>query len=400
MNKLSFIFLLLMSFDLWAGFDTLPANINSPMFRYGIMSSLEQKYEKDGQLWRLGDLRSIEFDASTLSKISPDAKTLINALDAFGQRHGQFINYGVLKFEINPTIQYFAPVYAYGIKSNWTVAIAMPIITYENEINIKTVNSNLDSYKSVYYGRVSEELDKALTLDIKQETLKTIQQRGYKPLESRRDQYLSDIQLISIFKFFQNGQYDLYYAAQVGLPTGPKYDPDDLAALNIFGQTSVENTLASKIKGKYGFNFTPSMGYQYILPDYITARVPLDENDSLPDSIQKEEVERRTSGKWTFKGELQLEATDSMSFSTSYSQAQKGDDIYSGSANSRYDLLGVNTYSREEKYSLGGTFNTIKSYFKKKALFPYILSYEFSDIFKGENINRRTLHEFSFVMFF
>lgn len=394
------LFLLFLISKSWAGYDTLPSNINSPMIRYGIMSSLEQKYEKDGQLWRLGDLRSIEFDASTLSKISPEAKTLINALDAFGQRHGQFINYGVLKFDINPTIQYFAPVYAYGVSSNWTIAVAMPVITYENEIEIKTVNSNLDSYKSIYYGRVSEELDKALTLDIRQETLKTIQQRGYKPLESRRDQYLSDAQVVSIFKFLQKPQYDLFYVTQVGLPTGPKYDPDDLAALNIFGQTSIENILASKIKGKYGFNFTPSIGYQYILPDSITARVPLNEDDSLPDSNQKEDVERRTAGKWTFKTELQLEATDALSLATSYSQAQKGDDVYTGSKNSRYDLLGINSYSREEKYSVGGTYNTIKSYFKKRALFPYILSYEFSDIFKGENINRRTLHEFSFIMFF
>lgn len=394
------LLLLLVSSHVWAGYDTLPARINSPMLRYGVMSSLEQKYEKDGQLWRLGDLRSIEFDASTLSKISPEAKTLINALDAFGQRHGQSINYGVLKFDINPSIQYFAPVYAYGMTANWTVAFALPVITYENEINIKTVNSNLDSYKSIYYGRVSEELDKALTLDIRQETLKTIQQRGYKPLESRREQYLSDAQVVSIFKFLQNPQYDLFYVTQLGLPTGPKYDPDDLAALNIFGQTSIENILASKIKGKYGFNFTPSIGYQYILPDSISARVPLNEDDSLPDVSQKEDVERQTAGKWTLKTELQLEATDALSLSTCYSQAQKGDDVYTGSKNSRYDLLGANTYSREEKYSIGGTYNTIKAYFKKRALFPYILSYEFSDIFKGENINRRTLHEFSFIMFF
>jgi hypothetical protein len=247
---------------------------------------------------------------------------------------------------------------------------------------------------------VSEELDKALTLDIRQETLKTIQQRGYKPLESRREQYLSDAQVVSIFKFLQNPQYDLFYVTQLGLPTGPKYDPDDLAALNIFGQTSIENILASKIKGKYGFNFTPSIGYQYILPDSISARVPLNEDDSLPDVSQKEDVERQTAGKWTLKTELQLEATDALSLSTSYSQAQKGDDVYTGSKNSRYDLLGANTYSREEKYSIGGTYNTIKAYFKKRALFPYILSYEFSDIFKGENINRRTLHEFSFIMFF
>lgn len=399
MKKFLFL-ILLISLKVLAGFDTLPANINSPMFKYGVFSSLEQKYEKDGQLWNLGDLRSIEFDSKMLSKISPDAKTLINALDAFGQRHGQIINYGVLKFDINPSIQYFAPVYAYGIRSNWTIALGLPIITYSSNINLSTVNSNLDSFRSVYSGRVSEELDRALNLDIKQEVLKTIQQRGYKPLESRNEQYLSDIQVISIYKFLQSSQYDLFYSTQLGLPTGPKYDPDDLAALNIFGQTSIDNTFAAKLKGKYGFNFTPSLSYLYTLPDQVTARVPFNEDDSLPDITQKENVERRISGKLTAKGEMQLEVNNDLSFSTSYSQSQKGDDTYVGIGNSRYDLIGINTYAREEKYSLGVNYNTISAYFKKKALLPFILSYEFSDIFKGENINRRTLHEFSFVMFF
>tara|TARA_B110001454_G_C12723266_1_gene436093 strand:- start:7861 stop:9126 length:1266 start_codon:yes stop_codon:yes gene_type:complete len=391
---------LVLSLNVQAGPDVLPAGINSPMFNYGVFQNLEQKYESNGSLWKMGDLRSVEYDASYLTKVSPDAKNLITALNAFGLSHGQSINYGVLKFEIDPTMQYFAPIYAYGVTKNWTIAVGAPIITYGVDIELHTVNSNLESYKAVYQGRVSDELDKALNLDIKAETLKTIEQRGYKPLISQKSQFLSDMQIVSIYKLQQTPYVDFFYLTTVGLPTGPQYDPDDLVALNTFGLASVENTLATTFKGVYGFSATPYIGYQYVLPDTITARVPLNEDDNLPDASQKENVQRNTGGKWTFKSEGEWKASDALTFSSAYTQNQKAADSFSGSKGTRYDLLSQNTYTREETYSVKVSFNTVKAYFKKKALFPYMVYYEFSDLFKGENVNRRTLHEFNFKMFF
>jgi hypothetical protein len=391
---------LLCALSVSAGPDVLPQGINSPMFNYGVFQNIGQKYQSDGSLWEMGDLRSVEYDAKYLSKVSPEAKNLISALNAFGQSHGTSINYGVLKFEIDPKMQYFAPIYAYGITKNWTMAVGAPIITYEVDIQLQTMHSNLESYKSVYMGRVSDELDRALNLDIKAETLKTIEQRGYKSLASQKQQFLSDLQLVSIYRFQQNQYFDLFYLTTVGLPTGPKYDPDDLVALNTFGLTSLENTVAGTLKSRYGLNVTPYLGYQYVLPDSITARVPLNEEDNLPDASQKENVDRSTGGKWIFKSEGEFKASDALTLSSAYTQNQKAPDSFSGGRGTRYDLLSRNTYSREEIYSFKVSFNTVKAYFKKKALFPYILYYEFSDLFKGENVNRRTLHEFNFKMFF
>ncbi len=370
------------------------------MFNYGVFQNLDQKFQNDGSLWRLGDLRSVVYDASYLHKVSPDAKNLISVLNAFGQSHGESINYGVLKFEINPSMQYFAPIYAYGVTSNWTIALGAPIVTFETQVNLQTLNSNLDSYKVVYQGRVSDELDRALNLDIKNETLKTIEQRGYKPLVGQSQQFLGDVQLVSVYRFQQTQYVDFFYLTTVGLPTGPKYDPDDLLALNTFGLTSVENTVATTLKGPAGLSFTPNLGYQYVLSDSISARVPLNADDNLPDAAQKEDVHRQTGAKWSFKAEGELQATDAFRLSTTYTQNQKAADSFSGSRGSRYDLLGQNTYAREEIYSVKVSFNTVKAYFKKKVLFPFFVYFEYSDLFKGENINRRTLQEINFKMFF
>lgn len=390
----------ILSLGAYAGPEVLPAGINSPMFNYGVFQNIGQRYEQDGSLWKMGDLQSVEYDASYLTKVSPEAKNLITALNAFGLSHGESINYGVLKFDIDPSMQYFAPIYARGITKNWTLAFGAPIITYQVDIHLQTVNSNLASYKAIYEGRVNEELDLALNLDIKAETLKTIEQRGYKPLQSQKSQFMADMPIVSIYKFHQMPQLDLFYLATVGLPTGPRYDPDDLVALNTLGLASMENMIASTLKGKYGLSVTPYLGYQYVLPDKITARVPLNEEDNLPDSSQKENVNRQTGGKWIFKSEGEWKSSDSLTFYSSYTQNQKAQDTFSGNGDARYDLLSKNTYTREEIYSVKVSFNTVKAYFKKKALFPYMVYYEFSDLFKGENVNRRTLHEVNFKMFF
>ncbi len=390
----------LLSVNTVAGPDVLPQGINSPMFNYGVFQNIGQRFENDGSLWKMGDLRSVEYNANYLSKVSVEAKGLITALNAFGQTHGQNINYGVLKFDIEPSMQYFAPVYERGITTNWTLAVAAPIITFAVDIHMETQNSNLASYKAVYQGKVSEDLDRALNLDIKTETLKTIEQRGYKPLMNQKQQFMSDVQVVSIYRLQQSHYMDSFYLATLGLPTGPKYDPDDLVALNTFGLASVENTLATTFKPGFGIGLTPYLGYQYVLPDVVTARVPLDEEDNLPDSTQKEDVSRNTGGKWIMKTEVNWKMSNAFTFASAYTQNQKAADRFSGSKGTRYDLLGRHTNQREEIYSFKLSFNTVKAYFSKKALFPFMVYYEFSDMFRGENVYRRTLHELNFKMFF
>ncbi|MBL7546232.1 MAG: hypothetical protein JNL11_20595 [Bdellovibrionaceae bacterium] len=386
--------------DLIAAPDVLPKGINSPMFNYGFFQNLEQRFEGDGSLWKMGDLRSVQYDANYLSKVSPEARNLITALNAFGQSHGEIINYGILKFDINPSISYFAPIYARGITDNWTIGVGAPIVTYEVDVQMYTSHSNLESYKTLYMGRVNKDLDEALNLDIKAETLKTISQKGYKPLGHLKQQFLSDMQVVSIYRFHQSPPLDLFYLTTLGLPTGPAWDPDDLVALNTTGYSSIENMLAGNFKGPFGFGFTPYVGYQYVLPDKITARVPVDEEDTLPGAEQKDVVSRNTAGKWIVKSEVDWRATSALSFSSSYTQNQKSKDTFSGSGDKRYDLLGRRTNIREEIYSFKVTLSTVTSYFKKQSLFPYMVYYEFSDLFKGENVYRRTLHEVNFKMFF
>ena len=380
--------------------ETLPEGINSPIFKFGLVEGLNQKYNKAGELWRLSDLYSIEFDAPTLAKVNPQAQVLISALNKFGnQRLGDALNLGVLEFNIDPKVSYFAPVYARGITNKWTMALALPIITYKNTVKISRSFSNVDFYKQEFGGKFPE-LDQALNTDLGAETLKAISAAGYKPLVDKNETFLHDIQLVSFYNLFSQDKISLIHSAYLGLPTGPKYDPDDITALNISGQTSLENGVTFAYNMDHGFTFMSTLSYLYNLPDQITKRVPRNEDDILPNDATKESVHRATGSKTTLKNELAVKFNDKYKVGIGHGYAIKNSDSYSGSNGSRYDLLTANTNSQEQTASLSLSYDTVKSYFKKQAVIPAIISYDLSSAFAGQNIERKVIQEISFILFF
>ncbi|MEK6773460.1 MAG: hypothetical protein AABY64_05945 [Bdellovibrionota bacterium] len=380
--------------------DTLPEGINSPIFKFGLVQGLNQKYNKAGELWRLSDLYSIEFDAPTLAKVNPQAQVLISALNKFGnQRLGDALNLGVLEFNIDPTVSYFAPVYARGISNKWTMALALPIITYKNTVKISRSFSNVDFYKQEFGGKFPE-LDQALNTDLGAETLKAISAAGYKPLVDKNETFLHDVQLVSFYNLFSQDRISVIHSAYLGLPTGPKFDPDDITALNISGMTSLENGVTFAYNMDYGVTFMSTLSYLYSLPDQITKRVPRNEDDILPNDSTKESIRRTTGSKTTLKNELAVKFNDKYKVGVGHGYAQKNSDSYSGSNGSRYDLLTANTNTQEQTASLSLSYDTVKSYFKKQAVIPAIISYDLSSAFAGQNIERKIIQEISFILFF
>jgi hypothetical protein len=378
----------------------LPEGINSPSIRYGIVDGIDQTYTENGSLMNLGDYKSVVFDAPHLAKFNKDAQTLIDALNAFGnQGMGNDFNLGVLKIETKPEVRYFAPVYARGVSKKWTIGIGIPMVTYKNEISMSQQFSNIAYYRQQYSG-LSSELDAALNTDLRKATQDTLAQKGYRPLESRNETFLGDIQLVSVYQFFDNSYQALAYQAQVNTPTGPQYDPDDLAAINIFGRTYVTNTVLFSQRIGSRITLVPTVSWLINIPDHITARVPTDEDDTLPDANSKESVERQMGNKIAGGGNVFYEINDQWTVGSGYEYANKARDQYRGSGKGRYDLLSQNTESQSHRVKGEVAYSSVKSYFKKTALIPLVVSLEISDTIAGINVERQTVQEMNFMMFF
>lgn len=382
------------------GTSTLPEGINSPSLRFGMVDGISQKYTESGSLMNLGDYKSVVFDAKSLAKFNADAKRLIDALNRFGGHNlGDAFNLGVLRVDTMPKVQYYAPVFARGITKNWTVGFGVPIVSYTNKISLSQEFSNLDYYRQQFSG-LNAELDAALNTDLSKATNETLTAKGYKPLTSRDESFIGDVNVVSIFKFYEKGDSTLAHQAQLNLPTGPKYDTDDLAALNVFGRTNLTNTFVYSHKVFTGAYLVPYVSYLINIPDGITARVPTDEDDTLPDANTKEDVTRILGNIATLGGNAFYEITDSWMLGAGYDYSTKDKDVYRGDRNSRYDLLAVNSASTAHRVKAELTYSTVNSYFKKKAIIPMMISYQISDVFAGVNIERQLAQEMNLMMFF
>ena len=379
---------------------TLPTGIYSPSFRYGEINGIDQRYTENGSLVRLTDYKSIDFDAKTLAKFNTQAQSLISTLNRFGAFNlGDSFNLGTLEIQSKPEIKYFAPVLAYGIKSNWTLGFGLPVIHYKNDVHLAQSFSNIGYYRSQFSG-LSSDLDHALNTNIGEATQQALLNKGYSRLENRDQQFLGDAQLVSVFKIFEDTDQSVIHQATLNLPTGPKYNPDDLLALNNFHKTSLENTIGySRHLGKY-FKVIPYSSLKLFLPEKIDARVPKSSDDILPDQDSKETVQRMEGASLEVGVQTGVDLYDAFQISFDYKAGAKAQDRYSASGGNNYELLSQNSSSRWQKVSAEFVYSTVKSYFQKKSLLPMMLTLSFFDTISGINIERKSGQELATTFFF
>ena len=394
---LFFLFFTLKSYSFES--ETLPKKISTTSIKMGFIAGLDQRFQEDGDLVKLKDYKSIEFDAPTLAKFNPQASTLVQTLNRFGLYNaGDLFNLGTLEFETKPTIKYVAPVYAYGVTDKWTLGVGIPVIQYSNEVKMTQSLSNVEYYNQ--FRGLSDDLDAALDTDLRAATQSTLSQKGYLPIENRSENFIGDIQLVSIYKMYDSGDSKVVHQATLLLPTGPEYNSDDLLALNTFHKTSLENTFGySKIMGSF-LTVSPYINFRYVMPEELTVRVPKNSEDVLPDQNSKDTVTLEEGLTTEIGTKFDFDLSQDFKIGTDYKFGQKNADKYSGSAKGDTSVLAQNTKALWHKVSLSLSYSTVKSYMKKQSLLPMSLSFNAYDTIIGKNVERRTGQEISLALFF
>ena len=383
--------------------QVLPESVNSPQVRMGFVSGIGMKFMSSGELMSLSDINSLEINAKVLSEFEPRVNQLVSVLNRLGpQKLGDELSLGVLHVDTAPEVRYVAPIYARGLLENWTVALAVPIVTYKNRLSLRQTGSNVAAVRAAA-GSGSEELTAALeqfNIDVPTVVQSTLVKKGYRPLNDRNETEVGDVNLVSVFQFAKHETTSAQFKTILSLPTGHGDDPDDLADLGIFGVTSIENQLLGNFTWRGRWRLAAKGGYRYTLPDTVVRRVPLDEKDTLPGSETKESVLRATGGALFVGGSLTYVASDTLDFAVGFETTKKSSDDYRGSKGARYDLLSDETQSSADRVRMGVSYSSTETYLSGTALLPMILSYEFSDTIRGVNTERTTIHEIWLQLFF
>jgi hypothetical protein len=383
--------------------SVLPQGINSPAFKYGVVSGLNEKFSGDGSLFSLSDLNSVEFDANTLKQINPRTQELIDTLNQFGTaRIGDQINLGVLKVEAEPELSYMAPIYAYGVSSKLTLAFALPIFKYKNTMKISRTSSNIAVIRSQFASLNSTDLNNAfdqLDVNLVDSFHAELDKKGYKPIRNVDESIIGDAQLVGLYQFMKSLDWQALSKTTLHLPTGRPDDPDDLIDLGIFGQSAVEEQGVVEWKSWSWLSLAAKASYRLNIPDKVEKRVPTSSTDTLPDATTKEEVSR-DSGDLITTGLSSLFKYKRFGAGTGVEYSMRGKDRISGSRGSRYDLLEKDTDSEWTKVRLGCQYTSVEAYLNKSAAIPLIVAYEYNQVVTGRNIENQSVHEIWLTLFF
>lgn len=384
--------------------EVLPESINSPSIRMGVVSGIGLRFMSSGSLVSLGDHNSIEFDAQALARFEPRVNELVSALNQFGpQRLGDQLSLGVLRVETTPEVRYFAPVYARGMTKSWTLALGAPILNYKNKMGFRQTGSNLDAIQA-QVGNASPDLNDAfeqLNINLATTAQNELISKGYRPIVDRDESEVGDVQLVSLLQFAKRETTSAQFKTILSLPTGRGDDPDDLADLGIYGYLSIENQLLGNYVYRGRWTFAARGGYRYTFNDRVTRRVPLNEEDTLPDQNSKEVVTRKTGGAFFAGGSVTYAALPGLDFAVGFESVRKALDAYEGGREGRrYDLLGRDTDTNNDRIRMGVTYSSIDAFFAGKAWLPTMIAYEFSDTIRGFNSERTTIHEIWLQLFF
>lgn len=390
----------------WSHYSTavLPKGIHNPSFRSAQITGLDEKFDETGELQDASNFRMYELNSKNLSAIEPRVKDLVNALNAFGRYDlGSNIHMGGLKVIAHPEVQYNALIWAYGVSSQWTLGFGLPVINYKNKISISQSENNLDFYEAYAKNSGNSSLMNAIAelkakSDIRQQFKQELENKGYKPLEDQNVSYLGDLQIASLYQFYADDLQSSLFRLNINLPTGPKYDADNLAALNQFGRSSLEPVLAYDRQVYGTWHLLPFVSYKYFLPDQVTMRVPTSEDDFLPQ--QKQNLGRQIGSILTTG--IGSEVSLGMGFSTEASLekvSKNADKFSSGSARSD-ELLARGTQSEAQVWSLGVGYSSVESYLKRKQGIPMRISYRYSDTFAGKNTERSKTQEVNLNLYF
>jgi len=379
--------------------ETLPSQISNTAIVMGHISGLDQKFSESGKLVTLKDQKSIEFDAETIAKFNPEATTLVQTLNRFGLYNaGDLFNLGTLEIDAHPSVKYMAPTYAIGLNDHWTIAAAIPVINYTNNVEMRQSLSNKAYYEQ--FRGLSSDLDAALDTNLTVATQNTLVSKGYDPIQSQNQTFIGDIQIISLYKFLSDVKSHFIHSLTVTLPTGPQFNPDNLLALNIFHKFSVENIISYSYLLNSFITITPFIGLKYFIPTQMTVRVPRDNADTLPDQNSKESLLQQNGLHQEIGAMLNWALNDDFSIAQTLKYGTKASDQYSKPKIGSTTLIEKNTQQKWQQYAVEINYSMVKSFLKKQSLLPMNISFKIYDTFSGQNIEKQQGQELTISLFF
>ena len=369
------------------GAEVLPKGIFRGEVEYGYYSSVDTRFDPDGNKENVATDYNTILDSSVFS-------SLADLEAAFGLPSGSAsIGDSVVDFEYN-----FSDLilnFQYGITDRISVGVKIPY--YWNKTDVKsarvdTTNATLginplfgtpgDPFGvpviPIAFGGVA---DDALATELAQSQLEAL---GYKRIESWSGSGISDIEAGLRYQYFKTEDWQLSVTGGVRFPTGEVDDPDNLMDVG-FGTGAWALLFRSNndYTGVKNLILDFTFKYDLVLPDKEVRRVP--DSVDQPITANKEEVDRDLGDVFRFEFEGTYQFLEAFSLSLLYEYAFKLKDKVSGNMGFRYESLEEETDWTYHRFEGGLSYSTIPKFREKKFPIPLVFNVSYETFFDGTN---------------
>jgi len=386
--------------------NLLPKNVWSPKFIYGSYSGLSDRYNSSGLLEGVSARYHIDLTSQRLARMNDEVQILINALNSFSHDLGNKVYFGTLDFKSNPVIDYFTPMLTYGLSKNVSVGVGIPIVHYQNTVQV--VMSGKSNIQDIidHTGDLNEDLKNGLlkaknsVAEIPTLFQATLIKKGYKSVRNVNYTAIGDVQASANYLYYKKKNLRLSVRPYVQVPTGQKDDPDDLVDLATGGQPAVGAYSIHEFKILPRLTLASSVGYHANIEDRVNLRVPASTDDLLPGPERKENVKRKTGNSIFLEGGTRYTISPQFEVGAYYDYTQKDPDWYAGENGWNYGALSDDSTAQTHQLKGVVEFNTVNWYQQKAYDVPFILGYVYGNTFYAINYPSQITNQLYLRMFF
>jgi hypothetical protein len=384
---------------------TLPSGIRNLNYRNALFQGVE-KYEDSNQVVPVGNALNKDVTWNKLLESKDDLTeraTIKGLLDSAGIDLNASVGEttGIVELNIDVKI----PIFAYGLSSNWTMAMAIPVVESELYVdNGFVAKEALGTFANDHLRARS--VNK--TFELQQKTLDAINEKlrknNYNELPTRKIKTtrLGDLILVSKYKLLKEKEYNLTLKNSLTIPTGETTDVNEAVDIGSGdGQWDMGVGLALDYKILPKLTFALFNGIEVQLPDTSEKRIP-EKGDSkiTPDIDDKTKMD--LGDKWMTQASLNFEFLNGFNIVSGYTFQYKAPDNYDGDKypGYRYDWLERDTEQRMGTVQAGIGYSTIPLFRQQKFKVPLNAKLFYTKVVNGKNVIKTDMTSFELSLFF
>ena len=304
--------------------------------------------------------------------------------------------------DINSRVMATIPSLAYGVTERLTVAVAVPIV-YTN-LDVETGFVGSDELQSLVTEFASKSKRQTQLIQQKlQDVIATeLANKGYKPLVDSEQTQLGDLVLVAKYLVAKGLSYSWAITNIINVPTAHFRDTNKLVDPTPGdGQWDYGITSTVELPVTSQFRFLNNTGYTFQFADVREARVPISNEERASADIDFGANRDLGDQMFTSWGMI-YDPVDWFSVGGTYTVAYKQRDQWTGVnfTQDRYDVLGIETEQWLEALYLQASFSTIGMFRRKVVSVPFVTSLGYGQIFDGRNVRKDPIWSLNATMFF